>query len=71
MFRGINAVNLDSKGRMMVPVRYRAKLQDEAKGHLVVTIDTEEKCLLLYPLPVWEEIERKIERLPKRAQKRT
>lgn len=64
MFRGINAVNLDSKGRMMMPVRYRAKLHDDAKGQLVITIDTEEKCLLLYPLPVWEEIERKIENLP-------
>ena len=64
MFRGINAINLDTKGRMMMPVRYRAKLQSDAKGQLVVTIDTEEKCLLLYPLPVWEEIEKKIEQLP-------
>lgn len=64
VFRGINAINLDSKGRMMIPVRYRAEIQSEAKGQLVVTIDTEEKCLLLYPLPVWEEIEKKIEKLP-------
>lgn len=64
MFRGINAVNLDTKGRVIVPMRYRAELQSEAKGQLVVTIDTEEKCLLLYPLPVWEDIEKKIENLP-------
>lgn len=64
MFRGINSINLDPKGRMMMPARYRAELESEAKGELVVTIDAEEKCLLLYPLPVWEEIEKKIENLP-------
>ena len=65
MFRGINAVNLDAKGRMAMPAKYRAELQDDdAEGCLIVTIDTEEKCLLLYPQSVWEEIERKIESLP-------
>src|SRR3972149_7099282 len=64
MFRGVNAINLDTKGRMIMPMRYRAELQSEAKGQLVVTIDAEEKCLLLYPLPVWEEIEEKIGNLP-------
>ena len=64
MFCGINAVNLDAKGRMAIPARYRAKLQEDAGGHVVVTIDTEEHCLLLYPLPVWKTIEQKIEALP-------
>lgn len=64
MFRGINDINLDTKGRMIMPMRYRAELDSGAKGQLVVTIDAEEKCLLLYPLPVWEEIEKKIENLP-------
>ncbi|MBU0744138.1 MAG: division/cell wall cluster transcriptional repressor MraZ [Gammaproteobacteria bacterium] len=64
MFRGINAINLDTKGRMIMPARYRAEIESEAKGQLVVTIDAEERCLLLYPLPVWEEIEKKIENLP-------
>lgn len=64
MFRGVNAINLDAKGRMMMPVRYRSQIESGARGQLVVTIDTEEKCLLLYPLPEWEEIEKKIESLP-------
>ncbi|MDR1012494.1 MAG: division/cell wall cluster transcriptional repressor MraZ [Coxiellaceae bacterium] len=64
MFRGINSVNLDIKGRMIMPARYRVELDGKSKGQLVVTIDTEEKCLLLYPLLVWEEIEKKIETLP-------
>ena len=32
-------------------------------GHLVATVD-KDYCLLLYPLPDWEEIERKLMRLP-------
>ena len=64
MFRGINVINLDTKGRLAIPTRYRAGLQDEANGRLIVTIDTEEHCLLLYPLTAWKEIEQKIESLP-------
>jgi MraZ protein len=64
MFRGINAINLDLKGRLTVPTGYRPQLQDIGNNRLVVTIDTEDPCLLLYPLPTWEEIEKKIEALP-------
>lgn len=64
MFRGINSINLDVKGRMAMPARYRVLLKDESQSKVVVTIDTEEKCLLLYPLPVWDVIEAKIEALP-------
>jgi MraZ protein len=42
MFRGINALTIDNKGRLAIPMRYR-----EALGTaLVVTIDTEETCFL-------------------------
>ncbi len=64
MFRGLTSINLDVKGRLGMPVRYREHLQNEADGQVVVTIDTEESCLLLYPQPEWEIIERKIEALP-------
>lgn len=64
MFRGIFTVNLDAKGRMAIPARYRQRLFDEAQRRLVVTIDTEENCLLLYPQQVWEGIEQKISHLP-------
>lgn len=47
-----------------MPTRYRARLQESAEGQMIVTIDTEERCLLLYPLPEWEIIEKKIEALP-------
>lgn len=64
MYRGINAINIDEKGRIALPTRYRDYLYSSADNQVVVTIDTEEKCLLLYPLPDWEELEAKIEALP-------
>lgn len=63
MFRGINAINLDAKGRMSIPTRYRGDLE-KAENQVVVTIDTEDPCLLLYPFPEWEILEQKIESLP-------
>lgn len=64
MFRGVNSINMDTKGRMALPTRYRELVQNHCEGQMVVTIDTEEQCLLLYPLAEWELIEKKIEALP-------
>ena len=64
MFRGINAINLDGKGRIGIPTRYRDALGTDADANLVVTIDTEETCLVIYPLAQWQVIEEKIQRLP-------
>ena len=63
MFRGANKLTLDSKGRMVIPTRYRDRLQERCGGHLVITVD-KDQCLLIYPLPDWEEIERKLMSLP-------
>lgn len=48
---------------MVMPTRYRERIAERSNGRLVVTIDRD-LCLLLYPLPDWEEIERKLMRLP-------
>jgi MraZ protein len=63
MFRGVNSLNLDSKGRLAIPTRYREDLARHCNGQMVVTVDRDH-CLLLYPLPDWEEIERKLVKLP-------
>lgn len=63
MFRGATLVNLDSKGRLSVPTRYRDQLNESASGQMVCTIDINHACLLLYPLPEWEIIEQKLSRL--------
>ena len=46
-----------------MPTRYRERLLERCQGRLVVTVDRDQ-CLLVYPLPDWEEIERKLMRLP-------
>lgn len=56
-------MTLDAKGRMVMPTRYRDRIHERSQGRLVVTVDRDQ-CLLLYPLPDWEEIERKLMRLP-------
>lgn len=63
MFRGATLVNLDIKGRLTVPTRYRGMLSEESKGQMVCTIDLHQPCLLLYTLPEWEIIEEKLSRL--------
>lgn len=45
-----------------MPVRYRERLAARCNGQLICTVD-QDHCLLLYPLPDWEEIERKLMRL--------
>ncbi|MBN1378475.1 MAG: division/cell wall cluster transcriptional repressor MraZ [Gammaproteobacteria bacterium] len=67
MFRGINQINLDAKGRLALPAKYRERLIEGCEGNLVVTIDptnsVKEPCLLLYPLSEWEAIQTKIDAL--------
>ncbi|EOI5727987.1 division/cell wall cluster transcriptional repressor MraZ [Cronobacter malonaticus] len=63
MFRGATLVNLDSKGRLSVPTRYRDLLHDASSGQMVCTIDIHHPCLLLYTLPEWVIIEQKLSRL--------
>ena len=64
MFRGVSAINLDAKGRLAIPSRYRSTVQAHCQGNLVATIDTDEPCLLIYPVDEWEVIQQKIEALP-------
>ncbi|MCO4836698.1 MAG: division/cell wall cluster transcriptional repressor MraZ [Oceanospirillaceae bacterium] len=68
MFRGAATINIDAKGRMAMPVRFRDLFVDKAdpsaNPQLVVTIDTEEPCLLIYPLAEWDLIQQKLEQLP-------
>ena len=63
MFRGATKVTLDAKGRMAIPARYRDRIISRSDGHLICTID-QDHCLLIYPLPDWEDMERRLMKLP-------
>ncbi len=64
MFRGVQHINMDAKGRLAMPARQREPLLSLCQGQIVVTIDTQSKCLVIYPLPEWERIEQDIQGLP-------
>lgn len=64
MFRGLNIINLDSKGRVLLPRRYQDIFNQLKNKQLVITIDTQQPCLLLYPLETWLDIEKKLIALP-------
>jgi len=59
VFRGVAQLNLDSKGRLAVPARYRDALLTRCSGHLVLTADSD-RCVLIFPLPDWEPIEQRL-----------
>ena len=64
MFRGAAKITLDDKGRLVIPARYRERLLERSAGQLVVTVDRDGECLLIYPLNDWELVERRLMDLP-------
>lgn len=64
MFRGVQHVSMDAKGRLAMPARHRERLMELCGGQIVVTIETKAPCLVIYPLPEWERLERDIQALP-------
>lgn len=72
MFRGASTLNMDAKGRIAVPARYREAIAARSGGNLVLTVNnTRERCLWLFTLDEWEKVEAKLVELSsfnKRAQ---
>lgn len=60
MFIGEYQHNIDSKGRLAVPAKFR----DELKGGLVITRGILDKCLFVYTLEEWEKIASKLSQMP-------
>ena len=64
MFEGATQLSLDAKGRLAIPARYREPLLAAAEGALVLTVNPQGGCLLLYPQPAWQPIRDKILKAP-------
>lgn len=64
MFRGIHLLSIDSKGRVKIPVRHQHQVAKICSGEMVLSIHPDDPCLVLYPLPNWQQLERKIAELP-------
>jgi MraZ protein len=63
VFRGANSINLDSKGRIAIPAKYREGIIESAESHMIVTCDPYENCLLLFTLQHWETTEADLQAL--------
>ena len=58
-FRGVKNLNLDAKGRIAMPPKYREFLAASCGGELIVTVN-HCGCLMIYPLPEWEVREKQL-----------
>ena len=57
MFFGETAINLDAKGRLAIPMRYRDSIQEQSGGQLVLTYSAfDSGALYLYPEKEWERV---------------
>ncbi|MCA8837338.1 MAG: division/cell wall cluster transcriptional repressor MraZ [Gammaproteobacteria bacterium] len=66
MFKGTAEIKLDAKGRFALPKRMRQTVTENFASSLVVTVNPllRDKCLLLFPLTYWREIEEKVRAIP-------
>jgi len=63
MLRGNAPATIDDKGRLKIPSGFRAEIEVTWGSDFYVTSLTGES-VLVYPLPVWQEIEQKLAKLP-------
>ena len=57
MYFGETAINLDAKGRLAIPMRYRKAIQEQCNGRLVLTYSAfDSGALYLYPEQEWERV---------------
>jgi len=63
MFRGSAPAKIDEKGRLKIPTDFRRVIEERYGPDLFVT-SVMGDAALLYPLPVWEEIEARLAAMP-------
>lgn len=64
MYFGETAINLDAKGRLAIPMRYRDAIREDCDGRLVLTYSAfDSGALYLYPEPEWERVRDEVMKL--------
>jgi len=64
MFRGQFVHNIDAKGRVSMPVRFREALSGAGDRRFVLTPAPFDACLHLFPITAWEAVEKSVSELP-------
>ena len=60
---GSSTLTLDTKGRIVIPARYRELLRKTCEGEMAITKDPQYPALIIYPGKLWKEISKKFEAL--------
>lgn len=70
MLTGASVIQLDDKGRLAIPSRYREALLERCGGALVTTVsfsvgkDSGDRSLWMYPRDAWKRAAKKVAALP-------
>ena len=65
MFFGETAINLDAKGRLAIPTRYRELIDEQCAGRLVLAYSAfDSGALWLYPEQEWKRVRDDVMKLP-------
>jgi MraZ protein len=74
-FRGTEDYNLDDKGRLMIPSRFRKKMSNQNAGVTMVLMRTLQGSIEVYEPEAWVEMQKRIDALsdfnPKEKQLKT
>lgn len=62
MFRGRYIHQIDTKGRLSIPSKFREVLASNYDERLIIT--NFDQCLWAYPVAEWQELEKKVATLP-------
>lgn len=62
MFRGRYHHQIDTKGRLSIPSRFREVLSSAYDERVIIT--NFDQCLWAYPVAEWQELEKKVSALP-------
>ena len=60
---GSSTLTLDTKGRIVIPARYRELLRKTCEGEMAITKDPQYPALIIYPGKLWKDISQKFEAL--------
>ena len=60
---GSSTLTLDTKGRIVIPARYRELLRKTCEGEMAITKDPQYPALIIYPGKLWKVISQKFEAL--------
>ena len=57
---GSSILTLDTKGRIVIPARYRELLRKSCEGEMAITQDPQYPSLIIYPGKLWKNFSKNL-----------